>query len=413
LSVSVIDKTEVFMRRIVVQGPLAPFGDGLRANLAGRGYALDTIVDHVHLLADLSGWLSEQGMAAADFTAQAAEVFLRARRTAGHRIGVTDRVLAPTLEYLRGLQVVPQPGPRAPVTFQEALLVEYRRYLERERGLAASTITHYLRYARVFLAWLPGSVDSLSGLSAGRVTGYVMERAQRREGLPPDMVTLPALRSLLRFLHVSGYVPDLLVDAVPSGRSHPGRFGLPRAASGDGIRAVLASCDRDSAVGRRDYAIVLSLTRLALRGGEVARLELGDVGWRAGEVTIRGKGGRVDVLPLPSDVGEAWAAYLLHARPKTTSATLFVTMVAPFAGLATSSVTQVLSRACARAGVARFGPHRIRHAVACGLLNSGASMQEIGQLLRHAHERTTAIYAKVDQARLAELAMPCPQGAAR
>ena len=401
------------MNRIVVQGPFAPFADGLRSYLAGRGYALDTIVDHIHLLADLSGWLSAQGMAATDLTAQVAEEFLRARHAAGHRIGVTDRALAPTLEYLRGLQVAPQPGPRSPVTFQEALLVEYRRYLERERGLATGTITHYLRYARVFLAWLPGSDDSLSELSAGRVTGYVMEWAQRREGLPPDMVMLPALRSLLRFLHVAGYVPDLLVHSVPAGRGHPGRFGLPRAASGDGIRAVLASCDRDCAGGRRDYAIVLSLTRLALRGGEVARLELGDVAWRAGEVTIRGKGGRVDVLPLPGDVGEAWADYLLHARPKTRSTTLFVTMVAPFAGLATSSVTQVLSRACARAGVARFGPHRIRHAVACGLLNAGASMQEIGQLLRHAHERTTAIYAKVDQTRLAELAMPCPQGAAR
>lgn len=401
------------MGRIVVQGPLAPFGDGLRSHLAGRGYALDTIVDHVHLLADLSGWLSAQGMVATDLTAQAAEEFLRARHIAGHRIGVTDRALAPTLEYLRGLQVAPQPGPRSPVTFHQALLVEYQRYLERERGLAAGTITHYLRYARVFLAWLPGSDDSLSGLSAGRVTGYVMQWARRRKGLPPDMVMLPALRSLLRFLHVAGYVPGLLVGAVPAGRGHPGRFGLPRAASGDGIRAVLASCDRDSAVGRRDYAIVLSLTRLGLRGGEVARLRLGDVGWRVGEVTIRGKGGRVDVLPLPGDVGEAWADYLLNARPKTTSTTLFITMVAPFTGLATSSVTQVLSRACARAGVARFGPHRIRHAVACGLLNAGAPMQEIGQLLRHAHERTTAIYAKVDQARLAELARPCPQGAAR
>jgi site-specific recombinase XerD len=121
----------------------------------------------------------------------------------------------------------------------------------------------------------------------------------------------------------------------------------------------------------------------------------------------------VDVLPLPQDVGEAWADYLLHARPKTSSTVLFVTMVAPFTALATSSVTQVLSRACTRAGVARFGPHRIRHAVACGLLNAGASMEEIGQLPRHAQERTTAIYAKVDQARLAELARPCPQGAAR
>lgn len=401
------------MGRIVVAGPLAPFEVGLRRNLADRGYALDTIVDHVHLLADLSGWLSAQNMAAADLTYRAGEEFLRARRSVGHRIGVTDRALAPTLEYLRGLRVAPQAELRVPGTFQEVLLVEYQRHLRGERGLAAGTIIHYLRCARAFLGWLPDSSDSLSGLSAGRVTGYVMQWARRREGLRPDMVTLPALRSFLRFLHLAGHVPGLLVDAVPAGRGHPGRLGMPRAASGDGIRAVLASCDRDSAVGRRDYAIVLSLTRLALRGGEVARLKLDDIGWRTGEVTIRGKGGRVDVLPLPGDVGQAWADYLLRARPKTTSTTLFVTMVAPFTGLATSSVTQVLARACARAGVARFGPHRIRHAVACGLLDAGASMEEIGQLLRHAQERTTAIYAKVDQTRLAELARPCPRGAAR
>jgi site-specific recombinase XerD len=413
LSVSVVDKMEAFMGRIVVDGPLAPFGDGLRRDLATKGYALDTIVDHVHLLAGLSGWLSAQDLTAADLTEHVGEEFLRARRAAGRRIGVTGRALAPTLEYLRGLRVAPQAGRHAPATFQEILLVEYRRHLEGERGLAASTITHYLRCARVFLRSLPDSEDSLSGLSAGQVTGYVMQWARRREGLPPDMVTLPALRSFLRFLYVAEHVPSLLADAVPTGRAHPGRSGVPRAASGEGIRAVLASCDRDSAVGRRDYAIVLSLNRLALRGGEVARLELADVDWRVGEVTIRGKGGRVDVLPLPGDVGQAWADYLLHARPKTTATTLFVTMVAPFTGLATSSVTQVLSRACARAGVARFGPHRIRHAVACSLLDAGASMEEIGQLLRHAQERTTAIYAKVDQARLAGLARPCPQGAAR
>jgi site-specific recombinase XerD len=251
----------------------------------------------------------------------------------------------------------------------------------------------------------------LSKLSSGQVTSYVMQWARHRDGRPPDMVTLPALRSFLRFLHVAGHVQHLLIDAVPAGRGHFGRTGVPRAASAEGIRAILASCDRGSAVGCRDYAIVLSLTRLGLRGGEAARLELRDIGWRAGEVTIRGKGGRADVLPLPGDVGRAWAQYLLQGRAKTTSTTLFVAMVAPFSGLATSSVTQVLARACARAGVAPFGPHRIRHAVACGLLDAGASMEEIGQLLRHAQERTMAIYAKVDQARLAELVRPCPQGA--
>lgn len=138
-----------------------------------------------------------------------------------------------------------------------------------------------------------------------------------------------------------------------------------------------------------------------------------DVNWRAAELTIRGKAGRVDVLPPPADVGAAMADYLLHARPATTARTLFVTVKAPFTALATSSITGVVARACAAAGVPRFGPHRIRHTAACDLLAAGASMEEIGQLLRHAQQRTTAIYARLDQTRLAELATPCPQGAAR
>jgi site-specific recombinase XerD len=240
-----------------------------------------------------------------------------------------------------------------------------------------------------------------------------MDWARRREGARPDMVTLPALRSFLRFLHVAGHVRHLLVGAVPAGRAHPGRHAVPRAAAARDIESVLDACDRDTAIGCRDYAIVMSLTRLALRGGEVAKIRLEDIDWHAGQVAILGKGGRRDVLPLPADVGEAWARYLLTARPKTSATTLFVTGKAPFTALAVASVTMVLARACSRAGVARFGPHRIRHAVACGLLQAGASMEEIGQLLRHAQERTTAIYAKVDQQRLAPLARPCPQAAAR
>ncbi len=271
--------------------------------------------------------------------------------------------------------------------------------------MSAGTVTHYLRYAQAFLAGFPGALtETLAGLSAGQVTGYVLELARRRRGRPPDMVVLPALRSLLRYLHAARHIRLPLAAAVPAGRAW--RQGLPRAASPDHLRAVLASCDRDSAGGRRDYAIVLVITRLALRGGEVAGLDLADVGWRTGELAIHGKGGRMDTLPLPVDVGEAMADYLLHARPASTSPRLFVAMKAPFPGLAVSSVTQVVARACERAGVPRFGPHRIRHAAACGLLSAGASMEEIGQLLRHAQQRTTAIYARVDQAGWPS--WPCP-----
>ncbi len=399
---------------IIVGGPLAPFAEGLRGELVGQGYALDTVGDHVRLLADLSGWLSGQGLAVVDLTTEAAAEFLRERRAAGRRVGVTDRAIAPVLGYLRRLQVAPPHTAVSAATPREVLLVEYRDHLENERGLSAGTITHYLRCARVFLTWLPGPVEqSLPALSAGQVTDYVLGWAAGRRGMAVDTVTLPALRSLLRFLHTAGYVRRSLAAAVPAGRRRPTNIGVPRAARSDHVRAVLAGCDRDSAAGRRDYAILLMMARLAIRGGEVARLQLADVNWRAGELTIRGKGGRVDVLPLPTDVGEAMATYLLRARPATSARTLFVTLVAPFTGLVTSSITWLVARACARVGLPRFGPHGMRHAAACDLLAAGASMEEISQLLRHAQQRTTAIYAKVDQARLVELAMPCPQGAAR
>jgi integrase/recombinase XerD len=314
---------------IIVGEPLAPFAGGLRRELAGQGYALDSIGDHVHLLADLSDWLSGQGLGPADLTTGVAEGFLRARRARGTRTMVSDRALAPTLRYLRGLQVVPGPAPVVAVTAQDVLLLEYRRHLEGERGLSEGTVRHYLRCARVFFERLPVPLTaSLPMLSGEQVIEHVrwwiaQRQSGQRQGT--DMVTLPALRSLLRYLHTAGYLPQSLAGAVPAGKAGPRGRGLPAAAVRDDIRRALAACDRDSAAGQRDYAIVVMMTRMGLRGGEVARLELGDVNWRGGELTIRGKGARVDVLPLPADVGQAMAEYLMQARPTTVARTLFVT----------------------------------------------------------------------------------------
>ncbi|HEY5360682.1 MAG TPA: site-specific integrase [Streptosporangiaceae bacterium] len=206
-------------RRIIVSGPLAPFADGLRRELAGRGYALDTVGDHVHLLADLSGWLGGQGLTAADLTTQKAEEFLRDRRRRGQRTGLSPRAIAPLLGYLRSLQAAPPPVPPVPVTPGEVLLAGYRDYLSGERGASAGTVRHYLRCARQFLGTLPGQLDAaLAELSAAHVTGYVLAWAERRHGKAPDLVTLPALRSLLRYLHVAGLIGAPLAGAVPAGR---------------------------------------------------------------------------------------------------------------------------------------------------------------------------------------------------
>jgi integrase/recombinase XerD len=269
---------------IMVSGPLAPFAEGLRRDLADQGYARDTVGDHVHLLADLSEWLSGRGLAVADPATPVAEEFLRVRRAAGLRVGVTPRGLAPLLGYLRRLGVAPAHTAAVPDTPVQILLAEYRQHLVGERGLSSGTVTHYLRCAGRFLAWLPGPLpQSLPALSAGQVTDYVLGWTADRTGKPVDMVMLPALRSLLRFLHVVGHDRRPLAAAVPAGRRRPSRVDAPRAASRKDETAVLAGCDRLGAAGRRDYAILLMMARLAARGGEVARLELADV------ITVRGR----------------------------------------------------------------------------------------------------------------------------
>jgi len=399
--------------RIVVDGPLAPFADGMRKALAAQGYAGDTITDHVHLLADLSGWLASRDLTAADLTSAAAEEFAAGRRGRGFRTGTGPRAVIPVVEYLRSTGAAPPAETGAPRTPREALLAAYRAYLSGERGVAAGTVAHYLRYARWFLDAVTAERPdgALAGLSAADVISYVLDWAVTRNGRAPDRVALPALRSFLRYLHVSGAAGPL-AGAVPPGRAFP-RPSRPRSATAGQVRAVLAACDRDHGTGRRDYAVMLAMARLALRGGEVARLELGDIDWRAATVTVRGKGGRTDVLPLPADVGAAIADYLLKGRPPSASRRVFTVAVAPFRGMGASTVTQLVQRACGRAGISLFGPHGMRHAAAGELLAAGAGMEEIGQLLRHAQERTTAIYARVGQARLSALARPCPEGAAR
>jgi integrase len=211
---------------------------------------------------------------------------------------------------------------------------------------------------------------------------------------------------LLRFLHLQGLIAEPLAAAVPSVARR--QEDLPRGLPAGQVRLLLDSCDRSTPVGRRDYTILLLLSRLGLRGGEVAGLELGDVDWRAGEVEIRGKGSRVDRLPLPDDVGNGLADYLRHGRPRGFGRAVFLTASAPLIGVSRGAVSDIVVRACERAGVPPVRCHCLRHTVASELLSRGAGLAEIGQVLRHRDLRTTAIYAKVDRRALSGLALPWP-----
>ena len=396
--------------RTVVTGPLAPYARGWRAELAARGYAPHSITAHAQLMAHLSRWLAAAGRGVDALTDEIVREYALARRAAGYQNRTTERAVAPLLGYLRGLRAAPPLAAPVPTTPAEVVVGEFCDYLASEQGLAAGTVHHHRRFALLFLTELGirGDAD-LAGLTAAAVTSFAVSQARRRS--PGDMRSLvSALRSLLRFLHLTGRVAQPLAAAVPSVPGwRPG--SLPRGVGAGQVAAMLASCDRGSAVGRRDYAILLLLTRLGLRAGEVIGITLDDVDWRAGELLVTGKAAQVGKLPLPTDVGDALADYVRYGRARTLSRHLFITVRAPFTKLAlNTSISGIVQRACRRAGIEPFGPHRLRHAVACDLLADGASLTEIGQLLRHRSQRATAIYAKADVEALRGLARPCPPG---
>jgi integrase/recombinase XerD len=186
---------------------------------------------------------------------------------------------------------------------------------------------------------------------------------------------------------------------------------LPRAVSPAEVARLMDSCDLDCVAGRRDFAILVLLARLGLRAGEVAGLDLGDIRWRQGEIIVRGKGSRRDILPLPADGGEAVAGWLAEGRPRDAACpAVFVRLRPPHGRLASTSVSYVVRRACARAGIPAAGAHRLRHSAAVGMLAAGGTLAEIGQVLRHAQPGTTAIYAKADVLALSPLARPWPGG---
>jgi integrase len=220
------------------------------------------------------------------------------------------------------------------------------------------------------------------------------------------------LRSFLRFCFLEGLVEfDLSGAALPAtGRR---RSSLPRGITRADANALLASCDRRTALGRRDYALLVALLRLGLRRAEVAGMRLDDIDWRAGELVVRGKGAREDRLPLPVEVGGAIASYLRRGRPRSDRREVFLQARAPFGPIASGTVASTVRRACRRAGIAEVGSHCLRHTLACEMVAAAVPLVEIAQVMRHHSLQTTSVYARVDLERLRLLASPWPGGAPR
>ncbi|MGA9255402.1 MAG: site-specific integrase, partial [Candidatus Sulfotelmatobacter sp.] len=288
----------------------------------------------------------------------------------------------------------------------------YGRYLLEVRALARPTIINYVPFIRSFLEDRFGSGRvTLSRLCASDVVRFVQRQAPRLHTKTAKLMTT-ALRSFLQYARYLGEVTLDLAAAVPI-VANWSMTSIPRAISAEHVRQLLASIDRRTPVGRRDYAILLLLARLGLRSGEVRSLELDDIDWNLGQVNVRGKSGQRNRLPLPTEVGKAIAAYLQRGRPHSISRRVFLRARAPICAFrGACGVGSIVRHALQRAGIqaTTSGAHQFRHGLATEMLRRGASLSEIGELLGHRHPQTTKIYTKVDIKALRALALPWPGG---
>jgi len=396
------------------EGPLKPYIGAYAALLLSDGYSRASRCVKTRLVGAFSHWLGRRGTAAHEVVDQHTIDFLRYYHRGRHRRRQGDpATLTRLMELLRNEGVIAPRPPWVPATPSERLVEEYDLYLQSERVLSLATRINYRFFLQEFLIFRfrKGPV-MLRRLRATDIIGFVRCRARQLNGKRAQLMTT-ALRSFLRFARHRGDITLDLAACVPAVATWSLSM-LPRALPPAHVKQVLEHCNRQTAVGRRDYAILLLLARLGLRSGEVAGLNLGDIDWENGLFTVVGKGGHPSQLPLPADVGRAIAAYLKDGRPRLSSSRrVFLRARAPAVGFKSVAVCDVVRRALGRAGIdsPRKGAHQFRHALATSMLNRGASLAEIGELLRHQNADTTRIYAKVDLPSLRTVAMPWPGGA--
>lgn len=391
-------------------GPLCSYIAGYAVRLSEEGYATATAREHIRLIAALSDWLDRRRLGADDVSEQTIARFLKYRRRRGQVRRGDAAALRAFLTMMREAGATPALAPAVDASEIDRIEQRFARHLAEERGLAPATLRNYLPTARHFLSERFGRGSlKIEVLSPKDVSRFILRHAPAMSPRRAQLVAT-ALRSFLRFLYRHGDTATDLAATVPAVAdwrlSH-----LPKYLEAAQVESLLRHCDQSHPTCQRDYAVLLLMGRLGLRAGEVVAMRLDDLDWEAGELMVRGKGARRERLPLPRDVGEALASYLRHTRPDCATRQVFVRMKAPRRGFASSvAICSIVRRALKRAGLNPWfkGAHLLRHSLATQMLRQGASLAEIGDVLRHRLPNTTQIYAKVDHRLLRALAQPWP-----
>lgn len=411
-----MEDSHLLGRRLAQRIDRHPDHAHLRALLhrvAERGYARDTARRRVSWSLGLCEWLRHRGLTVSQIAPHHLDEFIATRHRHRFRRDAKPsfRLFVESLEATGA--VLPRPRP-VPNTELDRLLHEFSKHLEQARGHAPTTLMAHTDVARRFLSTRLGAHRRLRlAALTGEDASEFLTRCGQDFGPGRVRHAATTLRHLFRFLHLRGDTTINWAESVPT-IPRWSLSGVPKFLSADQVDRLLRHCDRRTAIGRRDFAVLQLLVRLGLRAGEVVALTLDDITWDEGQIAVRGKGPQMNRLPLPQEAGEALVAYLQRGRPRCSSRRVFVRTKAPYIGFARAgAVGHIVRRAIRRAGLSppSLGAHLLRHTLATQMLRRGASLVEIGQILRHRHPDTTAIYAKVDLAQLSDIAQPWPGGA--
>jgi integrase/recombinase XerD len=389
-----------------------PYLDSFAQSFAATNYTAGTIRTYRHLARKLGRMMDTAGIAPSALTP---DVAYQLARTAAPgpaskiRLHNLARQLA---EHLIAIGVAqPVPLTEAQIT-RAALLADFEAYLVKQRGLSPRTIYHTLRFADRFLdhRFGTGMID-LTRLRAADAIGFVQHLLVGKHPYR-DKTAATHVRTFFQYLFWRGATATNLALSIPKA-AHRWDARLPRHLSPDGVEAVLASVRGNPRHGARDYAMLLLMARLGLRAAEVIAIRLDDIDWRAGELLVRGKGKLHDRLPISAEVGEALSRYLREERGPTTCRTAFVTHRAPHRAFKDGQIVNAILKDALAAtgqkpGTPYVGSHLLRHSLATRLVNAGASLDEVGDVLRHRSRTSTMIYARLDIDGLRSVAQPWP-----
>ena len=393
-------------------GPLGSHIDSFAQILEVQGYKRSTAKYKITIVADFSRWLDQQGFSVTDLDEITLNKFLLYRGRRGSIFKIEPPTLRDLLKHLRKTGVVPDAVRVDDDSKLKRIECGFAKYLAQERGLEHRTIDSYLPIAKKFLSDQFGiGPIVLNDLHPSDIVRFIL-RCTETVGSKSAQRIVCSLRSFFRFLYQQG---ETAIDLSPSALTVANRrlSELPKFLEPEQVERLLQSCNQDTLIGQRDYVILLLLARLGLRAGDVVHMMLDDIDWEVGELIVCGKSNRQERLPLAQDVGEALVKYLCDGRPPCSSRRVFIRIKAPHKGFSSSvAICNIVRRALRRAKLnpAFKGSHLLRHSLATQMLRAGASLAEIGEILRHQKLDTTQIYAKVDLAALRALAQPWPGG---